>query len=57
MRSSRPVKEFAFPGKRRQGRRQKLMKKWGDIQAVRKEAGEPGILPGSSLNNGRLTIC
>lgn len=38
MRSSRPVKQFAFPRRRQKGRRQKLMKKQGNVEAVRKEA-------------------
>lgn len=36
-----------------------IVKKQGDVQAVRKEAGVegPGVLPRSPLYNGKSTIC
>lgn len=38
MRSSRLVKEFAFPGRSQEEREQKMMKKQGSIRIIKKEA-------------------
>ena len=56
MRSSGLVKEFAFPRRRPEESEQKMMKKQGSIQVIKKEAEGARCSAPFLLYNGRSTV-